>query len=183
MSRLPAIDPAQATGKTKTLLDAVQASLGVTPNLMRTMANSPTVLEGYLQFSQALAGGVLSAQLREQIALVVAETNVCDYCVAAHTAIGASVGLDNIELVNSRAGKANDPKVDAALKFARTVVRSRGQVADENIERVRQAGYGDAEIAEIVANVVLNILTNYINLVAETEVDFPHVEVLASAAN
>jgi uncharacterized peroxidase-related enzyme len=147
MARFPAIDSTYATGKTKTLLDNVQESLGITPNMMRTMAISPAVLEGYLNFNNALAGGVLTPQLRERIALAVAEANRCDYCVSAHTAIGQSVGLSNDDLLISRESTSDDPKVDAALKFARAVVRSRGQVADENVESVRQAGYSDAEIA------------------------------------
>lgn len=182
MTRLSALDPTQTTGKAKTLLEGVQESLGIIPNMMRTMAQSPAVLEGYLQFNQALAQGALSAKLREQIALLVAETNVCDYCVSAHTVLGQAAGLKEEALLESRHGQSDDPKEEAALKFARAIVRSRGQVADENVERVRQAGCSDGEIAEIVANVVLNIFTNYFNLVAQTEVDFPRVALFAESS-
>lgn len=175
MVRLVAVEPTQATGKAKELLAQVQAKLGMTPNMMRTMANSPAVLEGYLSFSNALASGVLNPQLNEQIALAVAEVNSCEYCLSAHTTIGKMVGLSDRELNSGRRSFSDDSKVDAALKFARTIVVSQGQVTTEDVNRLRQAGYGDAEIAEIVANVILNIFTNYFNHIAQTEVDFPKV--------
>lgn len=175
MARLIAVDPAKATGKAKELLDVVKAKIGMTPNMMRTMANSPAVLEGYLGFSAALAGGSLNPKLREQIALAVAESNSCEYCLSAHTAIGKMVGLGEIEITESRKAASNDPRVNAALKFARIVVARRGEVTDDDLGYIRQAGYSDGEIAEIIANVVLNIFTNYFNHIAQTEVDFPKV--------
>lgn len=175
MARLIAVDPAKASGKAKELLDKVKAKLGITPNSMRTMANSPAVLEGYLVFSNALAGGSLSAKLREQIALAVAETNGCEYCLSAHTATGKIVGLTENEILSSRQTASTDPKVDAALKFAKTIVARRGEVTDDDLIRIRQAGYSDGETAEIIANVVLNIFTNYLNQAAQTEIDFPKV--------
>lgn len=176
MARFVAVDPAQATDQAKELLDQVQGQLGITPNMMRTMANSPAVLQGYLSFSGALAGGELSAQLREQIALAVAEANSCEYCASAHTAIGKMVGLEDNDISTSRLSLSDDVKVDAALKFARTIVVSQGEASDEQINRLRQVGYSDAQIIEIIANVVLNIFTNYFNNIAQTVVDFPKIE-------
>lgn len=176
MPRLTAMDPARATGKAKELLDGVQATLGVTPNLMRTMANSPAVLEAYLGFNTVLSRGRLGGKVREQIALAVAEANGCEYCLSAHTAIGKKIGLPEGELLTGRQWVSSDPKANAALEFARAILTHRGQVTDEDLNRVRNAGYGDTEIAEIVANVALNVFTNYFNLVAKTTVDFPRVE-------
>ncbi len=176
MSRLTAINPEEATGKAKELLDGVQAKLGMRPNLMRTMAQSPAVLEAYLNFSGALSGGTLSPGLREQIAIAVAEVNNCQYCLSAHTAIGRLVGLGDIELGAARRSASSDPKAEAALRFAQAIVVTRADVTDNDVKRVRDAGYTDGEIAEIVANVAVNIFTNYFNHVAQTEVDFPKVE-------
>lgn len=175
MVKLVALDPTQATGKVRELLAQVQAQLGTVPNMMRTMANSPAVLEGYLSFSNALAGGVLSPQLREQIALAVAEINSCEYCLSAHTTIGKMVGLSDRDLNSGRLSFSDDPKIDVALKFARAIVVNQGQVTTDYFNRLHQAGYVDAEIVEIIANVILNIFTNYFNHIAETEVDFPKV--------
>lgn len=176
MSRLTAINPAEATGKAKDLLDAVQKKLGLTPNMMRTMAQSPAVLEAYLNFSGALASGSLNAKVREQIALAVGEANSCEYCVSAHTAIGKMVGLSEDDINGSRQSSSGDARTNAALKFAQTVVLERGEVSDRDIQRVREAGFTDGEIGEIVAAVALNIFTNYFNHIAGTEIDFPRVE-------
>ena len=179
MARLKAVEPGQASGKAKQLLDGVQVKLGMTPNMMRTMANSPAVLEAYLNFSGALGGGALNAKLREQIALTVGEANSCEYCLSAHTAIGKMVGLNENDVASARQSASTDPKTEAALRFARELVVKRGEVTDEDVRRVREAGYGDGEIAEIVANVALNIFTNYFNHAAQTEVDFPKIALTA----
>jgi uncharacterized peroxidase-related enzyme len=173
MQRIKAIESQMATGKVKELLDAVQSKLGLTPNSVRTMASSPAVLEAYLNFGAAVAKGVLSAKLREQIALVVAETNQCDYCLAAHTAIGSQIGLSEEAILGSRRGLAGNSRDAAVLQFAREVVKARGAVKDKDVDHLRTVGIGDGEIAEIMANVALNLFTNYFNHVAGTEVDFP----------
>lgn len=182
MPRLPAIDPSTATGKAKSLLEGVQKKLGVTPNMVRVMAGSPAVLQGYLDLNSALAAGSLGAQLREQIALTVAEANGCDYCLAAHAALGRRAGLDDAEIAAARRGSASDQKRAAALRLARALVENRGRVTDSDVARVRAAGYTDGEILEIIAEVNLNVLTNYVNLFAQTEVDFPRQQPLANAA-
>ena len=175
MSRLPAIQTESANGKAKQLLEAVQARLKITPNMTRVMANSPAVLEAYLQFSGALAGGTLDPKLREQIALEVGEQNSCQYCVSAHTAIGHMVGLADSEIESARNATSSAPRNAAALKFAHTVVASKGQISDADVAAVRSAGFNDGEIAEIIAHVALNIFTNYFNTAAQVEVDFPKI--------
>ncbi|MEW6246491.1 MAG: peroxidase-related enzyme [Nitrospirota bacterium] len=180
MQRITAIDPEAATGKAKDLMEKVRTSLRAIPNLVRTMAASPAVLEAYLGFGQALSKGMLSARLREQIALVVAETNGCAYCLAAHTAIGKKIGLSEDTLIGSRRADSENSKDRAALQFARTVVRTRGEVRDQDIDHLRTLGFTDGEIAEVVANVALNLFTNYFNHVARTEVDFPAAPALSN---
>ena len=181
MTRIQAIDYEQSTGKARELLDAVKAKLGITPNMMKTMAQSPAVLEAYLNFSGALGGGKLSARLREQIALISAEVNGCGYCASAHTAIGKMVGLDEDAILAARNGNAADAKTDAALKFARAVIVNRGEVSDADLQVVKDAGFSDGEVGEIVANVALNIFTNYFNEIARTDIDFPKVRLGTTA--
>lgn len=176
MSRIHQIAPDSATGKAKELLDAVHGKLGLVPNITRAMANSPAVLEGYLGLSGALGKGSLSAKNREQIALAVGQANHCDYCLAAHSAIGRMVGLTPDQILDSRRGTAIDPKADAVIRFARKLVDERGRVSDADVAEVRAAGLNDGGIAEVVTNVALNIFTNYFNHVAETDIDFPKVE-------
>lgn len=181
MSRIQPVDHENANGKVKELLDAVTAKLGRAPNMMKTMAQSSAVLEAYLNFSEALAGGKLEAPLREQIALISAEINGCGYCASAHTAIGKMVGLSGEAILAARRGHSSDAKTDAALRFARTVILSRGQVSQADVKALQDVGFSEGEIGEIVANVALNIFTNYFNEIAETEIDFPKVQVGAGA--
>lgn len=182
MPRLPAIDPATATGKAKTLLDGIAATLGFAPNLMRTLANAPAALQGYLDLSKALSGTGLSPAMREAIALAVAGENGCQYCASAHTLLGGKAGASADELARNLTGQSADPRVAAALAFARRVVAARGRVSDAELADVRAAGFDDRAITEIVALVAVNVLTNYVNNVARTDIDFPVVPLPRLAA-
>src|SRR5215469_6257543 len=181
MSRLNAIQPDHATGKAKELLDGVYAKLKITPNMMKVMANSPAVLQGYLSFNGALAGGVLDAKLREQIALAMAEQNACQYCLSAHAAIGKATGLTDSEIESARGANSSSPKHASALQFARQLVAKQGRIADADVETASRAGLSDAEIAELIAHVALNIFTNYFNNATDVEIDFPKIALRKSA--
>ena len=183
MPRIPTpatIDAAPAAAQP--LLEAVKKQIGSAPNLFRITATSPAALEGYLSLNGALAKGTLDAATRERIALAVAQVNGCRYCLAAHTYLGKNVAkLGDAEIAANRNGHSSDPKADAAVSFARKVTIDRGAITDADFALVRAAGYSDAEIVEIVAHVALNTLTNYINEVFETEVDFPVVPLTQAA--
>ena len=184
MSRIP-IPPTieAAPAASQLLLAQVKKQLGVAPNLFRLVANSPAALEGYVGLANALNKGALPAPTRERIALTVAEINGCDYCLSAHTYLGKNLAkLDDLEIAANRRGASNDPKADAAVRFAAKVVRERGHVSSGDIEAVRQAGYDNAEIIEIVLHVALNTWTNYVNTIAATEIDFPVVTATRNAA-
>ena len=175
MSRfqIPAsIDAAPAASQP--LLEGVQTMLGSVPNLFRLISNSPAALEGHLGMFGALAKGALPAPTRERIALAVAEINGCDYCLSAHTYLGANLArLDAEEIAANRDGRSNEPKADAAVRFAAAVAHQRGRVSPAELQAVRDAGYSDPQIIEIVQHVALNVWTNYLNNVAQTEIDFP----------
>jgi uncharacterized peroxidase-related enzyme len=175
------IDPAQATGQTKKLFDGLQQKLGMVPNLARLLANSPTSLKAYLGWGATLSEGVLPAPLREQIAIAVANTNGCDYCLSAHTVLGSLTGLTPDQLEAAQRGDAADPRSAAALAFAIKLVEKRGHLAAEEVEKLRAAGLSDGEIVEIIAVVAVNLFTNYFNHIAGTEIDFPVVHASAPA--
>ena len=161
MQRISALEVSAAPAASKTMLEAVQKKIGMVPNLFKTFAHSPAVLQFYLNQGEALASGSLPAALREQIALVTAGANGCDYCASAHT--------------NNLHGIAGDAKTQVALNFAKEVVEKRGRVSDAQIQAVRNAGYSEAELVEITANVATNLFTNYFNHIAGTVIDFPPV--------
>jgi uncharacterized peroxidase-related enzyme len=177
MSRLPLVEATNAPGRAKQLLQGVQAKLNITPNFLRAMANSPAVLDGYLALSGALANGSLPARIREEIALSVGEQNGCEYCVSAHSMLGKRAGLTEEEVEDARESRASAPREAAALDFARAVLAKRGRITDADFAAVRDAGFSNAEIAEIVTHVALNVFTNYFNIATGVAVDFPRVMV------
>lgn len=183
MQKIAAMDPEKTSGKTKELFQAVEAKLGMVPNMMRTMGNSPAVLNAYLAFSSALGESALGPKLAEQIALTVANANGCEYCNAAHSYIGTKLlKLDEATVEAARQGKAKEPNTTAALTFARKLVATKGEVTEQDIAVLRTAGYNDAAVAEIIAHTALNIFTNYFNKAAGVVIDFPQAELSETAA-
>jgi len=182
MTRIVQLDPQTATGPAKTLFEGVQKKLGVVPNLIRVLGNAPAALQGYLNFSAALGGGSFSPKLREQIALTVAETNRCAYCLSAHSFIGGKLGLTQQDLADARMAGSVDPRTDAILKLAQSIVLQRGELGDEGLVEARQAGLTDGDIVETVAHVALNTFSNYINHIAGTVIDFPEVTLTSGCA-
>jgi uncharacterized peroxidase-related enzyme len=176
VNRITQLDPAQATGETKRLFDEVQSRLGVVSNFLRVLGNAPAALEGYLNLAEALARGSFTVKVREQIALTVAVSNLCSYCLSAHTFAGREAGLTPKEIADASHVVAEIPKTDAILKLARNIVVERGEISDSELEQARTRGLTDGEIIETVANVALNILTNYVNHAARTAVDFVEVK-------
>ena len=178
--RIPAAG--QIPAASRPLLDAVKKQLGVVPNLMKVLGNSPAALGGYLNLNGALGKGTIGAKTGERIALAIAEINGCSYCLAAHTYLGKNVAkLDDAEIAANRIGTSSDPKADAAVRFAAIVAQERGHVSDAAVQAVKSAGFNDAEVMEIVVHVALNTLTNYVNEVAQTEIDFPAVDLPRAA--
>lgn len=168
------VDPDNATRETAHLFAAAHRALGVVPNLVKVMANSPAVLEGYL--SVIGARGALSADSLVRIALLVAQENLSDYCLSEHSFLGTTVaGLTAAEVARARWGAAGDPLNCAVLDLAAAVVRGRGTVSGDHLAAARQAGLSDGQIVEIVAQVALNVFTNYLTQVANVVIDWPLV--------
>ena len=176
MSRVSVIDPQTATGEVSQLLNAVQSNLGMVPNFIRVLANSPAALNAFLGLHGIAGNGALDPKTRERIALAVAAQNACQYCVSAHTAIGRKAGLDNQEMVANRKGRSSDAKAESALVFARALVDDLGRVSKAEFDAVRAAGHSDAEIIEIITHVAMNIFTNLLGKATQVEIDFPKVE-------
>jgi uncharacterized peroxidase-related enzyme len=175
MPRILPLEPDQTGPQAQELLESLQAKLGMVPNLYRTMAHSPAALAGWVGLYGALSKGALGARFREQLALVVAEENDCDYCLSAHTVAGRMMKLSDDKMSQSRQAHAAETQTAAGLRFAQLLVRGRGAVTDADFVAVREAGYSDAQITEIIATVALNVFSNYFSIAADTDIDFPHV--------
>jgi uncharacterized peroxidase-related enzyme len=176
MQTMRAVDPATATGKAKELLDFVMKRTGRIPNMVRLMANSPAALNACLGFAGALRDAKLPAETQELIAIAVAEANGCDYALSAVSALGRSGGRSESDVAAARHAHARDPKTTAALRFAAKVVETRGHVEAVDVAALREAGFSDGEVAEVIAVVVLNTYRSFFNLVARPEIDFPLVK-------
>ena len=175
MQRIEALSPANAPAASKVMLDAVQKKIGMVPNLFKTFAHSPAVLGAYLKQTEELSGGVLPAPLREQLAVAIAGQNHCSYCASAHTLMGKGAGVAVEELTHNLKGESGDAKTQAAINFAKVLLNHRGQIGEADFAAVRAAGFGDAEIVEIIGHVGVNIFTNYFNNAVGTVIDFPLV--------
>lgn len=182
MQRLTSVDPQLAAGRTRELLDRVQQTFGVVPNTARVMASSPAVLDSFLAFSSAMGAAQIGDRLHHQVKLTTSETNSCDYCTSILNAVASSAGLTADDILAGRTGNSEDRRTKAALAFAGDVLETRGKVDDRQLTAVRDAGFDDGEIVEIVASVVLGCFTNFLNNVADTELDIPRAEPVAADA-
>lgn len=180
MTRLTIPDRSSADLAAQPLFDAIERQLGAVPNLYRLIGLSPATLEGVLAFSQAL-GQTLDVQTRERIALAIAQVNGCDYCLSAHSYLAVNVaGLDQAEIAAARRGRSGDSRANAAVAFARKIVEAHGRITDADLAEIRLADFSDGQIVEIVANVAINVLTNLLGIVADTDIDFPVVRAEAA---
>ncbi|ULL07161.1 peroxidase-related enzyme [Pseudomonas putida] len=168
MTRITALSLDQAPAGSRAALEGIQKGLGFIPNAFKTLAHAPVALNGYLGLAQALGKSSLSAAEREVVALATSEINGCDYCLAAHTFFGGKVGLSDEAISQARAGT-----LSAVAALAQQITARRGQLSDEQIAAAREAGLTDSKIVEVVAQVTLLTLTNYLNNIAATDIDFP----------
>ncbi|MCB1562955.1 MAG: carboxymuconolactone decarboxylase family protein [Alphaproteobacteria bacterium] len=175
MSHLPLVNPEQTSGSHKELFEQINGAFGVVPNMFKTIGNSEAALESMWTSFGALGKGKLGAQLGEQIAVLIADLNRCEYCLAAHTLLGQKAGVSEQDMAAAQAGRSSDPKTQAALDFAAKIVKDRAGISKADVEAVRAAGFSDEDIAEILAHVALNIFTNYTNVAFDVPVDFPKV--------
>jgi uncharacterized peroxidase-related enzyme len=172
MPRLEVPTSQDQTSESQKLLMSVEARLGFVPNLHRLMSISPAVLSGALGLQEALSN-TLDARTRNAIALAVSEVNACSYCLSSHCYVASRLQhVPGEEVQLNRTGQSEDAKVAAAARFAAKVVDSRGHVSDVQVAAVRAAGFTDAQVLEIIALSVQFTLTNLINNVAGTDIDF-----------
>lgn len=175
MERVKKVSVDQANPEVKTFYDTIQRSMGKVPNIFLHMGNSPSLLKAYFGLTEAVNATTLNPKLREEIALAVSEANQCNYCLAAHSAIGKKAGLSDDEISLARQGKGKGSKETTILKFAKSIAQKRGHVSSMEIDELKHAGITDKELVEIILLVVSSVFTNYFNLVVEPQIDFPQV--------
>jgi len=181
MAHVTLVDPASADASVKPTLDQINGAFGVLPNMFKAVANSPAALVSMWGAFGALGSGKLGARLGEEIAVAVANANACEYCLAAHTALGKKAGASGDEMADAQVGRSADPRTQAALTFALKVVRDRAAVTQSDVAALKAAGFDDEGVVEIIAHVALNLFTNYVNVALDVPVDFPGVRLKQAA--
>jgi uncharacterized peroxidase-related enzyme len=173
MLRINPGQPHQVGNELQAMLERSRPGSKGVSNFLKILAQSPAAALAYLRAEEALAEGRLSGRQREQIALAVAEINGSEYCLLAHAAAGSKAGLTGQEIESARRAAAEEAKADRMLRFTQSMVLQRGEISDEDLGALRKAGFSDGEIIEMVANIALNVFTNYLNMLSKTEADSP----------
>jgi len=182
MSRIDIVSDETANTEQRTLLEAIQQQLGMVPNFLRVFAHSPEALRAFLGLHHIANNGSLDAATRERIALALAQKNECEYCLSAHSAIGRKAGLSNSEISANRAGSSQDSKAAVAVKFARALAEHHGEVTDAELSEMRESGFSEADIVEVITHVGMNVLTNILGKASRIEIDFPKVSLQQATA-
>lgn len=175
MNRLTTINVADAPEESAALFAAIKKAVGKVPNAYATIGSSaPNVLAHVLQTGAVLKQGELSALELEAINLAVSEASQCDYCLAAHTMTGKMAGFTAEQIQEIRkGGLEGNAKIDALVKFALTLVTTRNTLSAEAVANVKAAGYSDRQILEAILAISAILLTNMVNRVNDTVLDFP----------
>jgi uncharacterized peroxidase-related enzyme len=176
MSRINLVTAEQANQEQSELFSAITAQLGMVPNFLKVFANSPTALKAFLGLFGVTSAGSLDPLTKERIALALAQQNACQYCVSAHTALASKAGLSGTEIDANRSGTSQDAKAAAAVKFANSLAEHKGEVTAAELLSVRNAGYSESDIVEIITHVGLNLLSNILGKASQVAIDFPEVE-------
>ncbi|GLR13470.1 alkyl hydroperoxide reductase AhpD [Chitinimonas prasina] len=175
MSRIALITPEIATREQHALLHSVGELQGYIPNLLRIVANSPAALRAFLDLHSLTRDGSLDLPTRERIAIALAQKNGSTYCLSAHAQLGSQAGLNGAEMESNRLGDSHDAKAAVAVRFACRLIEQRGDLDDDQLRSMRNAGYSDAEIVEVIAHTGMNFLSNLMSKVSQVEIDFPLV--------
>ena len=181
MSRINVVEQHTASPQQTELFKAIQNQLGIVPNFLKVFANSPAALNGFLGLFTIAGNGTLDPQTRERIALTLAQKNSCQYCLSAHTKLGQNAGLSDEEITANRAGTSKDAKAALAVSFAQSLIEHKGEVTNDEIQALRNAGYSESDIVEIITHTGMNFLTNLVGKVSRVKIDFPTVELQSVA--
>lgn len=173
MKTLEALNRDQVSESNQQIFDTLKKKVGMVPNLYATAANSNVALGAILGFGETLGGGAFSGKEVEAIALAVSQVNDCEYCLAAHTAIGKMNGFTEAQTIDLRTGTIEDTKLAALTQLARELADNKGRADQSFTDAFFAAGYSKAALVDLIGFVALNTFNNFLNNTAGTTVDFP----------
>lgn len=181
MARFNVPTRADVSPANQQLFDALEKGVGMVPNLFATLAHNETALGDYLTLQNRKS--TLRAKEREVINLVVSQVNGCDYCQAAHTAIGQMQGFTSAQILEIRSGTVSfDPKLNALARFVKIMTETRGHPLPADVDALIAAGYNNANIVDIVIVIGDKMITNFLFGVTQVPIDFPLAPALEMSA-
>jgi len=178
MTKIKLLPKEQASQATKELYSMLKSKIGKVPNVYKIYGYSHAALKANLVMDDALSNGELSAKEIEVIALTVSQFNNCDYCLAAHTAVGKMYGMTDEETINTRKGEHSSKKAQSLIDFTKEILNKKGKIEVLDLNKFYQAGYNNAAVVEVVGQIAKNFFNNYTNHIAGTEIDFPQVKAI-----
>ncbi len=162
------------------IFDKLENQLGFVPNLFATYAHSENALGNYLALSGAKTS--LNSKEKEVVNLAVSQVNNCEYCLAAHTAIGKLNGFNDDQIIELRGGQASfDTKLNTLAKLAKNITENRGRADQEVVTAFFEAGYSKENLIDTIVLVGDKTISNYINNTTQVPVDFPAAPALETA--
>lgn len=168
-TRFARLDAASAVGAAAERLADLESRHAQVGPMVATMANSPSVVAGYLDLSRAMKRTKLPRSLTERISLAIQEHLGCGLCLQAHTDAAKALGIDDAEIALARAGTSADHGIAPIVAFGLQVLVGPSRITDADIDELRGLGLQDRDVLDIVALVALNVLTGTFNLVAGLE--------------
>jgi len=179
MSKINVPTREEVSPANQVLFDTLKKNLGKVPNLYATMAHSEHALGSYLAFQNAKSS--VTGKAREVVNLVVSEVNACEYCLAAHTAIGKMHGFTDAQVLEIRSGKASfDSKLDALARLVKSTATERGHADSALVDAFLAAGWTKENLVDVVVAIGDKTVTNYLHGVTGVPVDFPAAPKLAA---
>ena len=168
--QVPSYD--QVSESNQVIFNQLKKGLSFVPNLYATFAHSETALGTYLALQNAKSS--LSGKDREVINLVVSQVNQCEYCLAAHTALGKMVGFSPEQIMEIRKGLASfDPKLNALAKLVKSIAVERGHPRPELLQSFFDAGWTEANLVDAIVVIGDKIISNYLHGTTMVPIDFP----------
>ncbi|OEJ99951.1 carboxymuconolactone decarboxylase family protein [Roseivirga misakiensis] len=163
----------QVSPEAQAIFDNLKKQVGMVPNLYATIGQSANALSSFLAFQGAQAKGTFNAKEREAVYLAVSQINGCDYCQAAHTALGKMNGFTEEETISLRKGESDNARLDAIVKLAQDITENRGRASEETVEAFFAQGFDNAALIDLIALVADKTLANYVHNLTQIAIDFP----------
>ena len=158
------------------IFDNLNNALGFVPNLYATIGYSDNGLKRFLDYQNAKTS--LNNKEKEAVNLIVSQVNECIYCQSAHLVLGKMNGFNDLQLLDIRKGRSENPKLNALVKLAADITLNRGKAKNENLKDFFTQGYTKENLVDLILQVSDKTAMNYLHNLTKVPVDFPLAEAI-----